>query len=87
MESVLRSVFFWPMSPEELADHLDREAAYFHTLAANLRALAEAKDRGEFGDSPQTLSLRMAAEAGGRITQALGDWATWAKESPPGPAG
>jgi DNA-binding PadR family transcriptional regulator len=86
MESVLRSVFFWLMSPEELADHLDREAAYFHTLAANLRALAEAKDRGEFGDSPQTLSLRMAAEAGVRITQALGDWAEWAKDVPPLPS-
>ena len=86
MESVLRSVFFWLMNPEELADHLDREAAYFHNLAAALRALAEAKDRGEFGASPQTRSLRMAAEAGVRITQGLGDWAEWAKDVPPLPS-
>ncbi|HEY1625703.1 MAG TPA: PadR family transcriptional regulator [Streptosporangiaceae bacterium] len=82
MESLLRSVFFWLMSPEELAAHLDREAEYFHGLAANLRELAAAKDRGEFGYSQQTRSLRMAAEAGARVTQALGDWADWAKTAP-----
>jgi DNA-binding PadR family transcriptional regulator len=83
MESLLRSVFFWLMTPGELADHLDREAAYFHTLAATLREFAGAKDRGEFGTSPQTRSLRMAAEAGIRVTQALGDWAEWAKTASP----
>jgi DNA-binding PadR family transcriptional regulator len=79
MESVLRSVFFWMMTPEELAGHLDREAAYFHGLAAKLREIADAKDRGEYGHTPQTESLRIAAEAGIRITDGLGDWAEWAK--------
>jgi DNA-binding PadR family transcriptional regulator len=46
LESLLRSVFFWLMTPEELADHLDREADYFRRAAAQYRALAGAKDRG-----------------------------------------
>ena len=83
LESLLRSVFFWLMTPAELADHLDREAAYFHAVAAKYRALAEAKDRGEYGSSPQTKSLRMAVEAGLRVTEALGDWAGWARHEPP----
>jgi hypothetical protein len=79
MESVLRAVFFWLMTPDELADHLDREAAYFHGLAAKLRELADAKDRGAHGQAQQAESLRVAAEAGIGITQSLGDWAEWAK--------
>jgi DNA-binding PadR family transcriptional regulator len=65
LESLLRSVFFWLMTPEELADHLDREAEYY---------------------SPETQSLRIAAEAGSRITETLADWAIWAKEAPLGSA-
>jgi DNA-binding PadR family transcriptional regulator len=79
LEPLLRSVFFWLMTPEELAAHLDREAAYFHELAAKLRGIAAAKDRGDYGDSPQTQSLRVAAEAGIRINEALGGWAEWAQ--------
>ena len=82
LEPLLRSVFFWLMTPDELAAHLDREAAYFHELAAKLRELAAAKDRGEYGDSPQTQSLRVAAEAGIRINEALGGWAEWARDKP-----
>src|ERR1700728_1880160 len=78
LESLLRSVFFWLMTPEELADHLDREAEYFRHAAA--------KDRGDFGHSTQTQSLRIAAEAGIRITETLSDWAIWAKEAPLGSA-
>jgi hypothetical protein len=79
LEPLLRSVFFWLMTPDELAAHLDREAAYFHGLAARLRDLAGAKDRGEYGRSPQTQSLRVTVEAGIRINQQLGDWAEWAQ--------
>jgi len=79
MESLLRSVFFWLMTPEELAEHLDREAAYYGALATRYRELAAAKDRGDFGHSPQTQSLRVAVEAGIRISQALADWAEWTK--------
>jgi DNA-binding PadR family transcriptional regulator len=82
METLLRSVFFWLMTPAELAEHLDREAAYFHALAAKYRGLADAKDRGDFGHGPQTQSLRIAVEAGIRISEALGDWAVWAKPAP-----
>ncbi len=80
---MLRSVFFWLMTPEQLAEHLNREAEYFETLATKYRDLAEAKDRGEFESSTQTQSLRIAAEAGARLNEALGQWATWAAAHPP----
>jgi hypothetical protein len=83
LEPVLRSVFFWLMTPEELAVHLEKEAAFYHQLAEKYRELAAAKDRGEYGDSPQTNSIRIAAEAGIRLHQALGDWATWAESHKP----
>lgn len=83
LEPVLRSVFFWLMTPEELAAYLDKEAAFYRDLAEKYRAIAAAKDRGEYGDSPQTRSIRIAAEAGIRLHQALGDWATWAEDHQP----
>lgn len=83
LESVLRSAFCWLMTPAELASHLDREAAYYHAVAAKYRDLADAKDRGEYGTGPQTASLRMTVEAALRVTGALGDWADWASQQPP----
>jgi DNA-binding PadR family transcriptional regulator len=83
LEPVLRSVFFWLMTPEELAVHLEKEAAFYYELAQKYRDLAAAKDRGEYGDSPQTRSIRVAAEAGVRLHQALGDWATWTESHQP----
>jgi DNA-binding PadR family transcriptional regulator len=83
LEPVLRSVFFWLMSPAELATHLEREAAFYQALADKYRALAAAKDRGEFGDSPQMKAIRIAAEAGIRLHEALGDWASWALDHQP----
>ena len=71
------------MTPEELAAHLEKEAAFYSDLAAKYRALAAAKDRGEYGDSPQTRSIRIAAEAGIRLNDALGDWATWSVSHQP----
>src|ERR1700691_5333418 len=47
------------------------------------RAIAAAKARGEYGDTPQAKSIRIAAEAGIRLHQALGDWATWAVNHQP----
>lgn len=82
LEPILRSVFFWLMTPEQLTDHLNREAEYFEALAATYRSLAEAKDRGEYGSSVQTQSLRIAAEAGARLNEALSQWAAWAAEHP-----
>ncbi|MDP4511549.1 PadR family transcriptional regulator [Nonomuraea turcica] len=79
MESILRSFFFWLMTPQELATHLDREAAFFSTTAARYRDYAAAKDRGDFGDSLPTQSLRVAIEAGARLYDALAEWAEWAK--------
>jgi DNA-binding PadR family transcriptional regulator len=80
VESLLRSVFFWLMSPDELAAHLTREREFFTATAEALRELAAAKDRGEFGTSPQTRSLRVAAEAGIRVYEALAAWTDWAHE-------
>ncbi|MCF6469467.1 PadR family transcriptional regulator [Nonomuraea sp. MG754425] len=77
IQSVLRSAFFWLMEPDELRAHLERERAHFAREAEWYRQYAAAKDRGDFGDSPQTRSLRVAAEAGHRLYQALADWADW----------
>ncbi|MDQ3788391.1 MAG: PadR family transcriptional regulator, partial [Actinomycetota bacterium] len=33
LEPLLRSLFFWTMTPEELSDHLDREAAHWRATA------------------------------------------------------
>lgn len=63
---------------ELLAAHLERKAAFDHDFAAKYRALAAATDRGEYGDSPQTKSIRIAAVGGLRINKALGDWSRWA---------
>jgi DNA-binding PadR family transcriptional regulator len=83
LESVLRSVFFWLMTPEELAAHLEKEAAFYRDLAEKYRSLAAAKDRGEYGDSSQTKSIRVAVEAGIRLNEALGEWAAWAVDHQP----
>jgi hypothetical protein len=53
LEPLLRSVFFWLTSPEQLATHLDNEAAYFYALATRYQELAEAKDRGGYGQRAQ----------------------------------
>jgi DNA-binding PadR family transcriptional regulator len=80
LEPLLRSVFFWLMTPEQLDAHLIREAEYYEKLASTLREFAAAKDRGDYGTGPQTQSLRIAAEAGIRLNDALAQWATWARE-------
>ncbi|OHV39992.1 MULTISPECIES: PadR family transcriptional regulator [Pseudofrankia] len=83
VEPLLRSVFFWLMSPGDLDAHLEREGRYFAEQANLYREHANAKDRGDYGDSPQTRSIRLAAEAGIRLFQALADWAEWARAMPP----
>ena len=83
LEPLLRSLFSWTMSPEELSGHLDREAAHWRETARRCRGVAEAEDRGDLGDSPQTRSLRVTAEASVRLYEALADWAEWAKQVPP----
>jgi DNA-binding PadR family transcriptional regulator len=83
LEPLLRSFFFWLMSPEDLDAHLEREARFFAETAARYRGYAAAKDRGEFGVSPQTQSFRVALEAGVRLYETLADWAEWARTAPP----
>jgi DNA-binding PadR family transcriptional regulator len=82
-ESVLRSFFFWLMEPDDLQAHLRREQAFFTETAEMARGYAVAKDRGDFGTSPQTRSMRVAVEAAARFYQALADWAEWAQTVPP----
>jgi DNA-binding PadR family transcriptional regulator len=83
LQPLLRSLFFWLTDADELRRHLDEEAHFYAASAARYRAYAEAKDRGEFGDSPQTQSMRVTIEAAVRLYQALADWAEWAKTVPP----
>lgn len=82
MQALLRSVFFWLMPADELRRHLAHEAEYYRRSADYYRSIAAAKDRGEFGDSPATRSIRIAAEAGIRLHQALAEWAEWAQTCP-----
>ena len=86
IESLLRSVFFWLMPPSDLDAHLAREGVFFREQAEVYRRHAAAKDRGEYGSSPQTQSIRIAAEAGIRLFEALADWTDWARAAPPAPA-
>ena len=79
LQPILRSVFFWLMSREELQRHLEHESEYYRTAAEQYAALAAAKDRGEFGDTSQTRALRIAAEAAIRLHTALAEWAEWAQ--------
>ena len=83
IESVLRSFFFWLMDPADLQAHLQGEQQYFAATADLARSYAEAKDRGDYGTTPQVKSVRIAAEAALRIYQALADWAEWAQTAPP----
>lgn len=69
--------------PADLRRHLTEESEFFVRPAATYRAYADAKGRGDFGDSPQTQSLRIAAEAGARLYGALAEWAEWATTVPP----
>ncbi|GAB1511664.1 PadR family transcriptional regulator [Actinophytocola sp. KF-1] len=78
LEPLLRSLFYWQMSPEELADHLDREAAHWRETARVYRGHAEAAD-GD--DDPRARATRVAAEAGVRLYEALAGWAEWAKRA------
>lgn len=82
LQALLRSVFFWLMPPEDLRRHLAAEAAYYQRTADFYREIAAAKDRGDYGDSPPTQAIRIAAEAGIRLHQALADWAEWAQTAP-----
>jgi DNA-binding PadR family transcriptional regulator len=83
LEPLLRSFFFWLVPPEDLQRHLSREAQFYRETALRYRASADAKDRGDYGDNPQTMSLRVAIEAGVRLYEALAGWAEWAIEVPP----
>jgi len=85
LQPLLRSFFFWLMDPEDPRRHLTQETQYFAAAAEQYRAYAAAKDRGDFGDSAQTQSTRIAIEAGVRLYQALADWAAWAQTVPPLP--
>ncbi len=64
LQPLLRSLFFWLMDTDDLQRHLQAEARYYRDLAHQYREYAARKDRGEFGYSPQTQSLRVTVEAG-----------------------
>lgn len=66
----------------EIAVNVRREAERYDAVAEMYRELAAAKDRGDYGDSAQTKSLRIAAEPGIRLSEALAAWARWARSRP-----
>jgi hypothetical protein len=81
LEPLLRSLFFWQLTPDELAAHLTREGAFYRETARAYREYAAAKDRGDYGDSPQTRSMRITVEGAIRLYDALADWADWAQSA------
>ncbi|WP_063628010.1 PadR family transcriptional regulator [Actinospica robiniae] len=81
VEVLMRAFFFWLMEPEDLDAFLVAEERYFDETAKAFRQYADRKDRGEFGTGPQTRALRIAAEAGIRVNEALAEWARWARET------
>jgi DNA-binding PadR family transcriptional regulator len=83
LQPLLRSLFFWLMDTDDLREHLEAEARYYSQLAEQYREYAARKDRGEFGYSPQTQSMRVTIEAGIRVYSALAEWAEWAQTVPP----
>ncbi|MDQ7909320.1 PadR family transcriptional regulator [Phytohabitans sp. ZYX-F-186] len=83
LQPLLRSVFFWLMDPDDLRRHLADEQRFYAEQAARYEAYAAAKDRGDYGDSPRTQSLRVTTEAAVRLYRALADWAEWARSVPP----
>ena len=83
LQPLLRSLFFWLMDTDDLQRHLQAEARYYRDLAQQYREYAARKDRGEFGYSPQTQSMRVTIEAGIRLYSALAEWAEWAQTVPP----
>ena len=78
LEPLLRSFFFWLMDPDELLQHLEREADFYTAQAAVYREYAARKDAGEFGNSPQTRAMRVTIEGGVRVYEALAEWSRWA---------
>ena len=83
LQPLLRSLFFWLMDADDLRRHLESEARFYSELAERYRQYAAAKDRGDFGYSPQTQSMRVTVEAGIRLYSALAEWAEWAQTVPP----
>lgn len=83
LQPVLRSLFFWLMEPEQLARHLEREAAFYTDMAEQYREYGARKEAGEFGTGPAVKSMRITVEAAVRLHEALADWARWAAEHPP----
>jgi DNA-binding PadR family transcriptional regulator len=83
LQMLLRSYFFWLMDADSLRAHLEREHRFYAETAATLRSYAAAKDRGEWGSTPQTRAMRIAIEAGVRLNDALAEWAQWAQKADP----
>ncbi len=79
-EALIRSYFFWLMDAPDVLHYLEAEKKFFADKAAEYARYAAAKDRGEFGNTPQVKAARLTIEAGVRINQALAEWAEWASK-------
>lgn len=84
VEPLLRALFYWQLSPDELATHLDHEAARWRETARLYQCAADSVDRGERGEGPRINSVRITVEAGVRLYEALAGWAEWAKKQSEG---
>lgn len=63
IEPLLRSLVFWLRSPDELAEHLDREVTFYRDTAAD----GITPPSRAAGDSLRTRSRRVTVEAAVRV--------------------
>lgn len=78
-EPLLRSFFFWRLSPAELVQTATAEGDHYRALRDTYRRIAEAKDESGHAATPQGRSVRLTLEAGIRMYDALAGWADWVK--------
>jgi hypothetical protein len=79
LEPPLRSVFFWLMTPEELNQHLAREAEYYRALAATSRQSRTRRTAANTATIRRRNRYESPPKAGIRLAEALADWASWAQ--------
>ncbi|WP_324013093.1 PadR family transcriptional regulator [Microbacterium sp. JZ37] len=79
-EPLLRSFFFWTLTPAELLDVAVAEAAHYRTLRDTYAQIAQAKEASGHTQTPSGRSVRTTLEAGVRLYDALAEWAEWVSE-------
>ncbi|MEV4687419.1 PadR family transcriptional regulator [Microbacterium sp. LWH3-1.2] len=78
-EPLLRSFFFWQLTPPELLGVATAEAEYYRGVRDAYARMASAKDAAGLSADGPGRSVRVTLEAGVRLYSALAEWAEWVK--------